>query len=74
MENAISALRLAKLVYHMSSEHFTNSTHFKAKDRVNMIGKPFKTVSAYIMPLPSDDDLSSMQLRAAHHKLSDLAQ
>ncbi|KAJ6168553.1 hypothetical protein N7497_001396 [Penicillium chrysogenum] len=42
--------------------HCTVATHFKAKDRVNMIGKPFKTVSAYIMPLPSDGDLSSMQL------------
>jgi amino acid adenylation domain-containing protein len=35
--------------------HCTAATHFKAKDRVNMIGTPFKTVSAYIMSLPSDD-------------------
>jgi amino acid adenylation domain-containing protein len=42
--------------------HCTAATHFQARDRVNMIGKPFKTVSAYIMPLPSDDDPSSMQL------------
>ncbi|KAJ6180280.1 hypothetical protein N7519_010741 [Penicillium mononematosum] len=42
--------------------HCTAATHFQAKDRVNMIGKPFKTVSAYIMPLPSDDDPSSMRL------------
>ncbi|KAJ5365051.1 AMP-dependent synthetase/ligase [Penicillium concentricum] len=34
--------------------HCTAATHFQAKDRVNMIGKPFKTVSAYIMSLPSD--------------------
>ncbi|CAG8889549.1 unnamed protein product [Penicillium egyptiacum] len=42
--------------------HCTAATHFQAKDRVNMIGKPFKSVSAYIMSLPSDDDPSSMQL------------
>jgi amino acid adenylation domain-containing protein len=35
--------------------HCTAATHFKAKDRVNMIGTAFKTVSAYIMSLPSDD-------------------
>ncbi|KAJ5770743.1 uncharacterized protein N7511_002794 [Penicillium nucicola] len=39
--------------------HCTAATHFQAKDRVNMIGKPFKTVSAYIMSLPSDDASSS---------------
>jgi amino acid adenylation domain-containing protein len=35
--------------------HCTAATHFKSKDRVNMIGTTFKTVSAYIMSLPSDD-------------------
>ncbi|CAI7665164.1 unnamed protein product [Penicillium glandicola] len=39
--------------------HCTAATHFQAKDRVNMIGKPFKTVSAYIMSLPSDDTSST---------------
>ncbi|KAI3109232.1 hypothetical protein CBS147333_5862 [Penicillium roqueforti] len=42
--------------------HCTAATHFQAKDPVNMIGKPFKTVSAYIMPLPSDEP-SSKELR-----------
>ncbi|KAJ5295213.1 hypothetical protein PENANT_c048G05147 [Penicillium antarcticum] len=42
--------------------HCTAATHFQAKDRVNMIGKPFKTVSAYIMSLPSDDDPPSREL------------
>lgn len=42
--------------------HCTAATHFQAKDRVNMIGKPFKTVSAYIMPLPSHEDPSSNSL------------
>ncbi|KAJ5446078.1 AMP-dependent synthetase/ligase [Penicillium cf. griseofulvum] len=35
--------------------HCSAATHFQTKDRVNMIGKPFKTVSAYIMSLPSDE-------------------
>ncbi|KAJ5977485.1 hypothetical protein N7501_000827 [Penicillium viridicatum] len=43
--------------------HCTAATHFQAKDRVNMIGKPFKTVSAYIMALPSNDAPSSTELR-----------
>ncbi|KAK9848893.1 AMP-dependent synthetase/ligase [Penicillium brevicompactum] len=34
--------------------HCTAATHFKAKDRVNMIGTAFKTVSAYIMSLPDE--------------------
>jgi amino acid adenylation domain-containing protein len=44
--------------------HCTAATHFQATDRVNMIGKPFKTVSAYIMSLPSDDDPSSKDPQA----------
>ncbi|KAJ5503068.1 AMP-dependent synthetase/ligase [Penicillium fimorum] len=39
--------------------HCTAATHFQVKDRVNMIGKPFKTVSAYIMSLPSDEPSST---------------
>ncbi|KAJ5170685.1 uncharacterized protein N7500_003468 [Penicillium coprophilum] len=39
--------------------HCTAATHFQAKDRVNMIGKPFKTVSAYIMSLTSDGPSSA---------------
>ncbi|KAJ5498446.1 AMP-dependent synthetase/ligase [Penicillium expansum] len=42
--------------------HCTAATHFQVKDRVNMIGKPFKTVSAYIMALPSDDEPSPTEL------------
>ncbi|KAG0156567.1 hypothetical protein PDIDSM_3748 [Penicillium digitatum] len=42
--------------------HCTAATHFQAKDHVNMIGKPFKTVSAYIMALPSDDELTFTEL------------
>ncbi|KAJ5543007.1 hypothetical protein N7461_009010 [Penicillium sp. DV-2018c] len=43
--------------------HCTAATNFQAKDRVNMIGKPFKTVSAYIMSLPTEHDSSSDELR-----------
>ncbi|KAJ5788123.1 hypothetical protein N7457_003113 [Penicillium paradoxum] len=42
--------------------HCTAATHFQANNPVNMIGRPFKTVSAYIMSLPSDDDPSSKDL------------
>ncbi|KGO64994.1 AMP-dependent synthetase/ligase [Penicillium italicum] len=42
--------------------HCTTATHFQAKDRVNLIGKPFKTVSAYIMALPSDNEPSSTEI------------
>ncbi|CAG7931892.1 unnamed protein product [Penicillium olsonii] len=36
--------------------HCTAATHFKSKDRVNMIGTAFKTVSAYIMSLPDESN------------------
>jgi amino acid adenylation domain-containing protein len=42
--------------------HCTAATKFQAKDRVNMIGKPFKTVSAYIMSLPIGHDSPSKEL------------
>lgn len=42
--------------------HCTAATHFKSKDQVNMIGKPFETVSAYIMSLPDE----SSKLRALY--------
>lgn len=35
--------------------HCTAATHFQANARVNLIGKPFKTVSAYIMSLDIED-------------------
>lgn len=31
--------------------HCTAATHFSADARINLIGKPFKTVSAFIMPM-----------------------
>ncbi|CAG7956192.1 unnamed protein product [Penicillium salamii] len=36
--------------------HCTAATHFKSKDRVNMIGTAFTTVSAYIMSLPDESN------------------
>lgn len=36
--------------------HCTAANHFQASSRVNLIGKPFTTVSAFIMSLESDDD------------------
>ncbi|KAJ5151010.1 Nonribosomal peptide synthase sidC [Penicillium canariense] len=40
--------------------HCTAATHFQSHDRVNLIGKPFKTVSAFIMSLETNDkDASS---------------
>lgn len=35
--------------------HCTAATHFRSDDRVNLIGRAFKTVSAFIMSLESDD-------------------
>ncbi|KAJ5084270.1 AMP-dependent synthetase/ligase [Penicillium alfredii] len=35
--------------------HCTAATHFQAQSRVNLIGKPFQTVSAYIMSLESEE-------------------
>lgn len=38
--------------------HCTAATHFSADSAVNLIGKPFKTVSAFIMSLESDEKSS----------------
>ncbi|KAJ5368803.1 Nonribosomal peptide synthase sidC [Penicillium cataractarum] len=35
--------------------HCTAATHFRSDDRVNLIGRAFKTVSAFIMSLESED-------------------
>lgn len=35
--------------------HCTAATHFRSDDRVNLIGRVFKTVSAFIMSLESED-------------------
>ncbi|KAJ6123272.1 hypothetical protein N7512_005737 [Penicillium capsulatum] len=42
--------------------HCTAATHFRASSRVNLIGKPFKTVSAFIMALEPDDKTSPQGL------------
>ncbi|KAJ6134331.1 hypothetical protein N7523_000653 [Penicillium sp. IBT 18751x] len=39
--------------------HCTAATHFMTKSPVNLIGKPFKTVSAFIMSMGADDKSSS---------------
>jgi amino acid adenylation domain-containing protein len=39
--------------------HCTAATHFRSDDRVNLIGRAFKTVSAFIMSLETDDKDSS---------------
>ena len=39
--------------------HCTAATHFLASSRVNLIGEPFKTVSAFIMSMEFDDKPSS---------------
>lgn len=36
--------------------HCTAATHFLADSRVNLIGKPLKTVSAFIMSIDSEDE------------------
>jgi amino acid adenylation domain-containing protein len=42
--------------------HCTAATHFSARSRVNLIGKPFKTVSAFIMSMePNDKSSASLQ-------------
>lgn len=38
--------------------HCTAATHFQASSRMNLIGKPFKTVSAFIMSLDSKNNSS----------------
>lgn len=38
--------------------HCTAATHFSASSRVNLIGEPFKTVSAFVMSMESDDKSS----------------
>ncbi|KAJ5310521.1 uncharacterized protein N7443_002982 [Penicillium atrosanguineum] len=38
--------------------HCTAATHFSASSRVNLIGEPFKTVSAFIMSMDFDDKSS----------------
>ncbi|KAJ5815263.1 AMP-dependent synthetase/ligase [Penicillium riverlandense] len=43
--------------------HCTAATHFQANARVNLIGKPFKTVSAYIVSLDIEDKSLSEMLQ-----------
>lgn len=43
--------------------HCTAATNFQSAAPVNLIGKPFKTVSAFIMPLPSDDKSHPTELQ-----------
>ncbi|KAJ6015024.1 hypothetical protein N7540_009615 [Penicillium herquei] len=42
--------------------HCTAATQFQSHSRVNLIGKPFKTVSAFIMSLESEENLKSSEL------------
>ncbi|KAJ5946268.1 hypothetical protein N7454_003107 [Penicillium verhagenii] len=44
--------------------HCTAATGFQSDARVNLIGKPFKTVSAFIMPLESENKLNHSNLQA----------
>ncbi|KAJ5918982.1 hypothetical protein N7466_009925 [Penicillium verhagenii] len=44
--------------------HCTAATGFLSDARVNLIGKPFKTVSAFIMPLESEDKSNHSNLQA----------
>lgn len=42
--------------------HCTAATHFSARSRVNLIGEPFKTVSAFIMSMePNDKSYPGLQ-------------
>ncbi|KAJ5102908.1 hypothetical protein N7532_003437 [Penicillium argentinense] len=43
--------------------HCTAATHFNASSAVNLIGQPFKTVSAFIMSLESDDKSAPSELQ-----------
>ncbi|KAJ5988322.1 hypothetical protein N7481_003532 [Penicillium waksmanii] len=43
--------------------HCTAATHFQADSAVNLIGKPFSTVSAFIMSLESEDKQQSAELQ-----------
>ncbi|KAJ5591736.1 uncharacterized protein N7459_002105 [Penicillium hispanicum] len=43
--------------------HCTAATNFQSAARVNLIGKPFKTVSAFIMPFPPGDTSGSQDLQ-----------
>ncbi|KAJ5707230.1 hypothetical protein N7488_007031 [Penicillium malachiteum] len=42
--------------------HCTAATQFQSNSRVNLIGKPFKTVSAFIMSLESEENSKSSEL------------
>lgn len=42
--------------------HCTAATHFQADSAVNLIGKPFSTVSAFIMSLESEDKQNNAEL------------
>ncbi|KAJ5733387.1 hypothetical protein N7493_002173 [Penicillium malachiteum] len=42
--------------------HCTAATQFQSNSRVNLIGKPFKTVSAFIMSLKSEENPKSCDL------------
>lgn len=43
--------------------HCTAATHFSANAAVNLIGKPFKTVSAFIMSMDSEGKSSASELQ-----------
>lgn len=43
--------------------HCTAATHFSADSRVNLIGKPLSTVSAFIMPMDSEEVSSCQEPR-----------